>query len=932
MKNENEKPEKGMIKSPLDEGEKVEEVEGDGAAVIAVDRKPILTPEQKKNIVKGLKITGTILFRIFSVVFNILLTVLLIGMITGIIVGTVFCLYIKNYVDPNLDASLLVTQGTDTTTRIYYTDYASEEDRINGIGTDVEIENQRLYGSDNSIWASYDQFPEQLVEAYISIEDERFWSHNGVDWIRTSAAVFGFFFGEGDFGGSTITQQLIKNLTDDDDATIQRKVQEIFRAINLEKQLDKTEIVEMYFNIVFLGNNCTGVQAASNFYFDKDVSELSLVECASLAAIVKNPSKYEPLYHDVVYYEDPETGEMKEDGNRKRRNDVIWMMWQLGKISEAEYLEATSTELEIKALKDSESVERDVNSWYTDAVFNSVRDALMEEYGYTDYIASMMIYNGGLQIYTAMDYEMQMMLEDIFKNDSEYFLYAATAEQPEASMVITDPYTGDVLALAGGRGVKSGNRILNRATQSKRPAGSSIKPISVYAPAIDKGIVTYGTAIDDSPLMFNGNSPYPKNAPNRYDGLTTIHEAIRTSKNTVAMKTLDLLTIDASYEFLHDRLQIDSVIESYETSWGTVVTDKAPAPLALGQLSYGLTVQEITNAYSIFVNEGIFSKSRLWTKVLDSKGNVILDNPIEQEIVISAQTASIVTKTLQEVVATGTASGVTLKNSVNCAGKTGTTQEDYDRWFIGYTPYYVAGVWFGYDLNQSLSEFRGNPASSLWDTVMTKMHQKFFDEAAAGGEAVKSFETAPGVISCTYCKDSGLLMTEACYADPRGSRAETGYFTQATKPTQKCTAHTLVDYCTAGGGVAGPDCPEESVKQVGLINVERNFEYQIYIVDAQYTFRELSENTKPSTSTTLPFYHSALDGVYSGITNTARQYNCFCNVHTNYDRWDHPEKYTTKADTEEDKPDDKKESDETDKKEDTTDKVTEENKETTGEN
>ncbi len=866
----------------------------DEAAVI--NKKSKLSDEQKKNIVKGLKITGTVFYRVFAVIMNIVLTVLLIGMITGIIVGTVFCLYIKNYVDPTLDASLFVTRGTDTTTRIYYTDYASEEDRINGIGTDVEIENQRLYGSDNSIWASYDQFPEELVEAYISIEDERFWSHNGVDWIRTSAAVFGFFFGEGDFGGSTITQQLIKNLTDDDDATIQRKVQEIFRAINLEKQLDKTEIIEMYFNIVFLGNNCTGVQAASNFYFDKDVSELTLVECASLAAIVKNPSRYEPLYHDVVYYEDEETGEMKEDGNRKRRNDVIWMMWKLGKISESEYLDATSTELDIKALSDSDTVEREVNSWYTDAVFNSVRDALMEEYGYTEYVASMMIYNGGLQIYTAMDYDMQMTLEEIFRNDSEYFLYASTAEQPEAAMVITDPYTGDVLALAGGRGVKSGNRILNRATQSKRPAGSSIKPISVYGPAIDKGIVTYGTAIDDSPLMFNGNTPYPKNAPNRYDGLTTIHEAIRVSKNTVAMKTLELLTIDASYDFLYNKLQIRSVIDSYETSWGTIVTDKALAPLALGQLSYGLTVQEITNAYSIFVNEGIFSKSRLWTKVTDSTGNVILDNPIEQEIVISAQSASIVTKALQEVVATGTASDVSLKNTVNCAGKTGTTQEDYDRWFIGYTPYYVGGVWFGYDLNQSLSEFRGNPASALWNTVMTKLHQEFIDEAAAGGEEIKSFTTAPGVITCTYCKDSGLLMTEACYADPRGSRAETGYFTQATKPTEECTAHTLVDYCTSGGGVAGADCPEDSVKKVGLLNVDREFKYQIYIVDAQYTYRDLA-GIKPSTSLTAPFYQTALDGVYSGITNTGRQYNCFCNVHTNFDRWDHPEKYTSAEET-----------------------------------
>lgn len=865
-----------------------------------------LTPEQKEKIKKYLKVTGKVLLRILTVILNVFLTILLIGMITGIIVGTVFSLYMKNYIDPTMDTSLLVTAGKDTTTRIYYTEYATEEDRINGIGTDVELENQRLYGSDNSIWASYDQFPKALVDAFISIEDHRFESHKGVDWIRTGKAVIEYFFGDGDFGGSTITQQLVKNLTDDDDVTIQRKVQEILRAINLEKQLSKNEIIEMYLNIVFLGNNCTGVQAAANFYFNKDVSELDLAECASLAAIVKNPSRYEPLYHDIAYYENPETGEVEEDGNRKRRNDVLYMMWQYGKITEAEYEASTSIEnLPVCVENGEETVEREVNSWYTDAVFTSVQEALMEKFGYSSYVASMTIYTGGLNIYTAMDYDIQQTLEEIYRSDTlltdidvsgnlYYNKNQVSAEQPESSIVITDPYTGDVLGLVGGRGIKTQNRILNRATQAKRPAGSSIKPISVYAPAIDLGVVTYGMAVDDSPVQFNGTTPYPKNAPNRYDGLTTIHSAIKTSKNTVAMKVLDMLSIDASYNFLHNKLKIDSVIESKETSWGTIVTDKAPAPLALGQLSYGLTVQEITNAYSIFVNEGIFSKSRLWTKVTDSDGNIILDNPVEQEIVISSQSASIMTIMMEEVVDAGTASAVTLDDILDCAGKTGTTQEDYDRWYIGYTPYYVGGVWFGYDMNQSLSEFRQNPSVLLWDYVMKKLHQPIIDAAANGGEALKSFETAPGVITATYCKDSGLLMSEACYADPRGSRAETGYFTASTKPTEKCNCHVLVDYCTAGGGVASPDCPKNTVKKVGLLKTDRNFKHQIYVVDAQYTCYDIGD-TKPSSSANLPYYHSALGGGFSSITNVAKQYNSYCIVHTNFDRWDHPEKYTETA-------------------------------------
>lgn len=855
-------------------------------------RDPDPSSDEKKEKAKKIAgIVGTVFFRIFAFLLNAVLTVMLIGMITGIIVGTVFTVYIKNYIDPSVDTSLLVTAGKDTTTRLYYTEYATEEDRINGNGTAVELENQRLYGADNSIWASYDQFPDALKDAFISIEDHRFESHNGVDWVRTTKAVFGYFFGKGDFGGSTITQQLIKNMTGDDDATIQRKVQEIFRALNLEKQLDKSEILEMYLNIVYLGNNCRGVQAASNFYFNKDVSELDLKECAALAAIVKNPSKYEPLRHDVAYYTDKETGIEEEDGNRKRRNDIIYMMWQYGKISEQEYLDATyyndetgEGKLVVCGNTEGSDVEREVNSWYTDAVFTSVRDALMENYGYSSYVASMTIYNGGLQIYTAMDYDIQMTMENIYRRDTEYFPSASNAEQPESSMVVCDPFTGDVLGLVGGRGEKAGNRILNRATQSKRPPGSSIKPISVYAPAIDNGLVTYGTAIDDSPVSFNGNVAYPKNAPNRYDGLTTIHEAVRTSKNTVAMKTLDKVGIENSFTFLHDTLRIDSVLDAKETAWGTVVTDKAPAPLSLGQLSYGLTVQEITNAYCIFANDGIISKSRLWTKVTDSEGNVILDNPIEQDVAVSAQTATVMTKMMQEVVSTGTASSITLKNSVNCAGKTGTTQEDYDRWFVGYTPYYVAGVWFGYDLNQSLTEFRGNPAVTMWDTVMTVLHQKYFDEANNGGEAVKSFNDAAGIVEETYCKDSGLLMTEACYADPRGSRAETGYFTQATKPTEKCNVHVMVDYCKSGGGVAGPNCPASDIVKYGLIDVKREFDYQVYITDAQYSYRDIG-TSKPASSSTVPFYYYYLGDKYSGITNANSQFNCYCALHTDFNNW-----------------------------------------------
>ena len=359
------------------------------------------------------------------------------------------------------------------------------------------------------------------------------------------------------------------------------------------------------------------------------------------------------------------------------------------------------------------------------------------------------------------------------------------------------------------------------------------------------------------------------------------------------MKTLERLGIDNSFDFLYNKLHVKSLIDSYETPSGNVVTDKALAPLALGQLSFGLTVQEITNAYSIFVNEGKISTSRLWTKVTDNFGNIILENPITQDQAISPQSATIMTKMLQEVVSSGTASSITLQNYVNCAGKTGTTQEDYDRWFVGYTPYYVAGIWFGYDLNQSLSEYWTNPAVVLWDRIMTELHQKYIDEANNGGQAIKTFVDAPGVITATYCKDSGQLLSGACYADPRGSRADSGYFTEATKPKSECDVHVLVDYCTKGNGVACSGCPKKDVKSVGLLNVDRYFDYQVYVNDAQYTCKQTAASHAAATN--LPYYQYALGGKYSGISNADRQYNCSCTIHSEKDK--DAEKNTTEAAT-----------------------------------
>ena len=730
---------------------------------------------EKKDKAKAVfLIIGRVFYKAFSYLLNTLLTLLLIGLICALIIGAVFALYIKNYVDTEIDTSILSTSGTDSTTRIYYMNYTDRENRV---GTPVEIEDQRIYSSDNSIWVSYSQMPKDLINAIVCIEDHRFFSHNGVDWITTVKAMSNYFIGyKNTFGASTITQQLIKNLTDEDEVKIERKVKEIFRALSLEKQLSKQEILEMYLNIVYFGNNCYGVQSAANTYFGKDVSELDLVECAALAAIVQNPSYYEPRYH-------PEE-------NAKRRNDqVLYVMWEEGVISQAEYDAAYDTELKVFQIDENDASESGSNvfSWYTESVFNSVRDDLMDKYGYSSYVASMSIYTGGLRIYTPMDPEVQGVLEDIYEtNSSDVFLATSESLQPESAMVVMDPYTGDVLGLVGGRGKKSQNRILNRATGTKRPPGSSIKPISVYAPAIELGILNFGSIVDDNPIILPSGEVWPQNLPAVYEGRITLSRAIATSKNTVAVRVLQQLTPQESFNFLKNKLHVTSLIEENETEDGRIVSDINLAPLALGQLSYGISVKELTAAYTIFPNLGIYSKPRVYTSVTDSNGNNILTNDVEQEIVISEQSASIMTKLLMSVTeyqGGGTANKMEISKTVDTAGKTGTSTADFDRWFVGFTPYYLAGVWVGYDNNIALSSFPSNPASNIWNVVMTRLHEKYITAAAQNGTELRHFSTAPGIREIVCCTASGLP------ANPYCPETSVYYFTAGEEPNQKCSIH-----------------------------------------------------------------------------------------------------------------------------------------------
>ena len=834
-------------------------------------------------------------WRIFGYVCSALLTCALVGMITGIIVVSAFSIYVSRYIDPTIDETLLITGASEQTTKIYYYDFT---DRANRIGQAIELEDQRIYGAENSLWASYDEIPDNLREAFISIEDKRFWTHNGVDWHRTGGAVLNFFLGFDDssYGGSTITQQLIKNITGEDEATIQRKVQEILRALNLEKTMSKTQIIELYLNIVPLSQNCVGVRAAAETYFGKKLSELTLAECASLASITKYPTKYDPI-------QNPEN-------NIKRRNDILDEMNKQGKISDEEYEAALAEPLTLKdENSDVEMTQEDqkINSWYIDTVICDVRNDLMEQYGLSKEIASNLINSGGLSIYTLMDPHVQSVMEAVYKND-ENFPKNTGGMPAESAAVVIDPHTGDLLGVVGARGEKRGNLILNYATQTQRAPGSSIKPLSVYGPALEEGVITYGSVYDDTPLWFNGSTPYPKNTPDVYRGLTTVNSAIERSVNTVAMKVVEDLTLDKSYDYLKNKFGFDYLIDGAEDKEGRYFTDKGLAALALGQLNYGVTVRDIAAAYTVFPTGGIKYDCNSYLYVYDNSGNLLLSNESNGRIVFSEQTSYIMTKMMQNVVNNGTATSVSLRKQLNVAGKTGTAGNDYDRWFVGFTPYYVGAVWYGYSYPKALTNVTANPSNKIFNLIMTELHEDVLSDAKNGGAPLKTFDDnrPADIVKAVYCKDSGKLISAACRLDPRGSRAEEGYFTTATVPTEYCDCHVIVQYDRSTGAVAHEYSKPEDLYDVALISENtRSFPHQIYIEDAQYVYRELPQNVRPAGWWGVPFFqHTIPEDVNIGITDLkgGRQFNSFSYENYDFSRFDPPAETQPPENNEEENP------------------------------
>ncbi|HAN21854.1 MAG: hypothetical protein A2Y15_06405 [Clostridiales bacterium GWF2_36_10] len=805
--------------------------------------------------------------KVLTYALNIFLTALLVGIITGAVVGVAFLIYVKNYIDPEYNGLDNLKFDSAGNTKIYYLDKEGKE---------VEIDT--LSGSENRLWAEYTMFPENLKDAYVSVEDQRFWEHNGVDIKRTLSAVYNFFIPTKSSygGGSTITQQLIKNVTGENETTIQRKVQEIFRSLNVNEKFSRQEILEMYLNTIYLSQNSYGVRVAAQTYFGKELQDLTLVECASLAAIAKSPIAYDPI--------------LNPKNNLQRRNLVLKLMLEQGKITQEEYNESYDAPLVLNRNTETDYTET-IHSYYIDTVIDDALNFLMKEKDIDITTASRILYSGKLKIITCIDPVVQNELEKVFTNDSIFddkTMSESENAKGQAAMCIVDPHTGNLLGIVGGRGEKKINRGFNRATQSKRQCGSSIKPLSIYALAIDTGLYTYGSSVDDVPTVYfaDKNTYWPTNANKRFAGKIPLTRAINESLNTVAVQTVQKLGIDTVFDNLLKQ-GFTTLVDSKTLDNGVTYSDKQLSPLALGSFTDGVTVREMTQAYTSFANQGILTKARTFTEIIDDTDT--FKNEIEQEQIYSESTAYIMTSLLENVIKDGTAKSVITLDAnfkdLEVAGKTGSTNENKDNYFCGYTPDYVGCTWFGYDNNKTITS-RRNPATKLWDLVMNNIYTYLKENNI---EYTKEFYMPPSIVTgVTYCSCSGDMPTEACgkdlyhthYSGPHVVYND-GVYAKGTLPSKPCDVHVEVDWDPDTKAVCfeGFNCTNKIRVSLRKIT-SREYNQQIRILDAQFVYWDLPEGYIYPTGNNVPFFQNLIgSGIYVGSSGVDHPANRVCIEH-----------------------------------------------------
>lgn len=743
---------------------------------------------------------------------------------------------------------------------------------------------ESLIGAEsNRVYVTIDEIPKVVQEAFISIEDERFYDHNGIDVRGIIRAFFtGLSRGDFDQGASTITQQLIKNQVfnggAEDNFTDRfiRKIQEQYLALQLEERLDKDLILEYYLNNINLGAGSYGVQTASKRYFGKDVSELNISEASVIAAIAQSPTYMNPITN--------------QENNSERRAQVLDNMKSLGHITEEEYNEAINDNVyaRIQSVNEEQSGSS-YYSYFVDELIEQALEDLQEEKGYTYTQASNALYSGGLSIYTTLDSNVQKVLDDVYSNedyfpevgkssfwelnyalsiqkkdgttihfhnddledffasDSSFSFYYSSKEeaearvaafkkvkveegdlilaenvsivlQPQSSMVIMDQTNGHVVGLIGGRGEKLGNRTLNRATNTVRQPGSVFKIFSTYLPALDSANMTLATPIDDAPFKYPGTEKTVSNWNNGvYEGLTTLRRGIYRSMNVVTVKTLNEITPKVGFDYLL-KLGFTTLVESRTTESGKVLSD-IYLPLALGGITDGVTNLELTAAMATIANGGVYTEPTFYTKILDHDGKLLLGKETTTTQVMKPSTAFLLTNAMEDVVKIGTGTAVRFPNlSMPIAGKTGTTSDDNDLWFSGYTPYYTATIWTGYDNNRSQSDKSYHKI--IWRDVMEQIHKDQKLESVP-------FTKPDSIVSAQICTKSGKLAVEGlCDEYIGGSTVATEYFAKGTVPTEKCDIHVKVSVCEDSGLIANQYCPPSTVtEKVFLIKDETEKTY-----------------------------------------------------------------------------------------------------------
>ncbi len=715
----------------------------------------------------------------------------------------------------------------------------------------------------NRSYEEIDKIPKYLSDAFVAVEDERFYEHNGIDIRGIIRAGFAALQnGELSQGASTITQQIIKNNVFDDwvnEETMQkikRKIQEQYLAIELEKKMSKEKILEIYMSTINLGQNTLGVKAAALRYFNKQPYQLTLSECAVIVATTSNPSKYNPISHP--------------DNNERRRKVVLEKMKNQGYITQVEYDEAMADDVYSRILAvNEETVDKSVYTYFVDEVTRQVLNDLMEIKGFNETQAHWLLFSGGLSIYTTQDPDIQAICDEVYENEENYpetikwyLNYALTIEkangekenhstemfkafykqqnpsfnllyatkddayaaieaykhdvmsegdkvdgeritltpQPQVSITVEDQSTGHIVAMVGGRGTKEASRTLNRASNTTRQPGSTFKVVSTYAPALDSAGLTLADVQNDAPFNYNSGRPVKNWWGNNYRGLLSLRYGIVQSANIVAVKTLTQISPQLGFDYLQN-FGFTTLVDKRVEKDGTVVSDIGQ-PLALGGITDGVTNMELNAAYATIANQGTYVKPKLYTKIVDHDGNVMIDNTEpESTQVIKASTAWLLTNAMVDVVTSGTGGSVNFGNMA-IAGKTGTTSDYKDVWFSGYTPYYTATTWTGYDNNVSMkTSAEKNLSKTMWKKVMSKIHENL---------EYKSFPMANGIVTASICSKSGRLpIAGVC----NGS-VKTEYFAEGSVPTEYCDVHYFSNICGYCGLSAAEECP---FKQASVI-------------------------------------------------------------------------------------------------------------------